>query len=86
MDAPNLGAALELENRTQILATETHDYREATDAFVSKRPPAFRGERPVGAADTPAAILRCQSPMKRLPLSYMIARTWSSGSSRRASA
>lgn len=37
------GQAIELENRTQILATTTRDYGEAVAAFVGKRPPRFEG-------------------------------------------
>jgi len=37
------GQAIELENRTQILATTTRDYGEAVAAFVGKRPPQFEG-------------------------------------------
>jgi len=37
------GQAIELENRTQILATTTRDYGEAVAAFISKRPPQFEG-------------------------------------------
>ena len=37
------GQAIELENRTQILATTTRDYGEAVAAFVGKRPPHFEG-------------------------------------------
>ncbi|ATE63907.1 enoyl-CoA hydratase/isomerase family protein [Rhizorhabdus dicambivorans] len=36
-------AAIGAENRTQILATMTRDYAEATAAFVEKRPPRFEG-------------------------------------------
>ena len=36
-------AAVGAENRTQILATMTEDYGEATAAFVEKRPPDFKG-------------------------------------------
>ncbi|GAC1583082.1 MAG: enoyl-CoA hydratase-related protein [Sphingomicrobium sp.] len=37
------GQAIELENRTQILATTTRDYGEAVAAYVGKRPPQFEG-------------------------------------------
>ena len=43
VDAPSLEAAIELENRTQILATRTADMTEALSAFVERRAPAFRG-------------------------------------------
>jgi enoyl-CoA hydratase len=36
-------AAIASENRTQILAAMTHDYREATAAFIEKRAPRFEG-------------------------------------------
>lgn len=41
VDAPSLEAALELENRNQVLATRTHDMVEALAAFREKRAPAF---------------------------------------------
>ena len=41
VDAPSLAAALELENRNQVLATRTADMREALGAFLEKRPPVF---------------------------------------------
>jgi enoyl-CoA hydratase len=44
VDAQSLGAAIELENRTQILATQTGDFREALTAFVEKRLPSYGGE------------------------------------------
>jgi enoyl-CoA hydratase len=44
VDAQSLAAAIELENRTQILATQTGDFREAVMAFVEKREPRY-GER-----------------------------------------
>jgi enoyl-CoA hydratase len=43
VDADSLGKALDLENRTQILAGSTNDYKEATRAFVEKRPPNYTG-------------------------------------------
>jgi enoyl-CoA hydratase len=42
VDAPSLRAAIELENRTQILAIQTEDMKEAIGAFVEKRKPEFR--------------------------------------------
>jgi enoyl-CoA hydratase len=42
VDAPSLDAALELENRGQVLATRTDDMREALEAFRAKRQPRFR--------------------------------------------
>jgi enoyl-CoA hydratase len=41
LDAPSLEAAIDLENRTQILCTQTKDQREAVAAFVGKRAPSF---------------------------------------------
>jgi enoyl-CoA hydratase len=43
LDAPSFRAALELENRSQILASMTEDYKEATAAFTEKRAPVFTG-------------------------------------------
>jgi enoyl-CoA hydratase len=43
LDAPSYDSAIELENRTQILASMTNDYKEATAAFAEKRVPNFRG-------------------------------------------
>lgn len=43
IDAPSFAAAIELENRTQILASMTEDYKEATAAFTDKRSPTFQG-------------------------------------------
>jgi len=44
LDAPSLDAALELENRTQILALMTEDFREAVAAFREKRKPVYSGK------------------------------------------
>lgn len=41
IDAPGLDAAVELENRTQVLATRTEDMAEALAAFREKRPASF---------------------------------------------
>ncbi|WP_077032906.1 enoyl-CoA hydratase/isomerase family protein [Pelomonas sp. KK5] len=41
--APNLEAALEVENRAQVLALMTEDFREASAAFVEKRAPRYVG-------------------------------------------
>ena len=41
LDAPSLQAAIELENRTQLLCVHTADHREAVSAFVGRREPHF---------------------------------------------
>lgn len=41
LDAPSLEAAIELENRTQILCAQTADFAEALRAFIDKRDPKF---------------------------------------------
>ena len=43
LDAPNMEAAVHLENRTQILSLTTGDFREAAAAFAEKRPPKWTG-------------------------------------------
>jgi enoyl-CoA hydratase len=43
IDAPSFDAALDLENCSQILASWTSDYGEATAAFSEKRAPKFSG-------------------------------------------
>jgi enoyl-CoA hydratase/carnithine racemase len=43
VDAPSLEAAIELENRNQVLAIRTDDMREALTAFREKRQPKFTG-------------------------------------------
>jgi enoyl-CoA hydratase len=41
VDAPSLAAAMETENRNQVLITRTADQREALDAFLEQRPPVW---------------------------------------------
>lgn len=41
LDAPSLGAALDLENHVQVLALMTEDFGEAALAFSQKRPPQW---------------------------------------------
>jgi enoyl-CoA hydratase len=41
LDAPSLEAAIELEDRTQILCSFTKDQREAISAFIEKRTATF---------------------------------------------
>jgi enoyl-CoA hydratase len=41
LSAPSLEAAIHLENRTQILASNAGDFQEAVAAFVEKRAPNF---------------------------------------------
>jgi enoyl-CoA hydratase len=43
LDTSNFRAAIELENRSQILASMTEDYKEATAAFSEKRQPRYIG-------------------------------------------
>jgi enoyl-CoA hydratase/carnithine racemase len=42
IDAPNLDAALTIEDRQQVILLETADHREAVAAFREKRAPNFR--------------------------------------------
>jgi enoyl-CoA hydratase len=42
LETGSLQAAIDLENRTQILTTFTDDMREALAAFLEKRPPGFQ--------------------------------------------
>jgi len=42
IDAPSMDAAMAMEDRQQILCSQTADHREAIAARVEKRPPAYR--------------------------------------------
>lgn len=42
LEVSGLRAAIDLENRTQILSSLTADRREAVEAFLEKRPAEFR--------------------------------------------
>ena len=42
VDAPSMEAAVEMENRTQVIATRTEDMVEAVNAFKEKREADFR--------------------------------------------
>ncbi|HVT77952.1 MAG TPA: enoyl-CoA hydratase/isomerase family protein, partial [Acidimicrobiales bacterium] len=41
-EIPSLQAAIDLENRTQILSSFSEDQREAITAFLQKRPPTYQ--------------------------------------------
>jgi enoyl-CoA hydratase len=42
LEIPGMQAAIDLENRTQIMTSFTEDHREAITAFVERRDPDFR--------------------------------------------
>ena len=42
LEIPGLQAAIDLENRQQILLSQTADHPEAMRAFLEKRPPEYR--------------------------------------------
>ena len=42
LEIPGMQAAIDLENRQQIMASATADHREAMLAFLEKRPPEYR--------------------------------------------
>lgn len=44
LEIGSLQAGIDLENRTQLLATTTEDLAEAMPSFLEKRPPSF-GDR-----------------------------------------
>lgn len=41
LEIPGMQAAIDLENRQQIMASATSDHREAMTAFLERRPPEF---------------------------------------------
>ena len=44
LEIPGLQAAIDLENRQQLMATATADHREAMQAFLEKRPPSYTNQ------------------------------------------
>ncbi len=44
IDATGLEAAMAIENRNQILASQSPDFKEAITAFFEKRPPRYDGD------------------------------------------
>jgi enoyl-CoA hydratase/carnithine racemase len=44
IDAPSLEAAIAMEDRNQILASQSGDFREGMRAFLEKRPPKYDGD------------------------------------------
>jgi len=44
LEIPGLQAAIDLENRQQLMATATADHREAMQAFLEKRPPQYTNQ------------------------------------------
>jgi enoyl-CoA hydratase/carnithine racemase len=43
LEIPGMQAAIDLENRQQIMVSATADHREAMKAFIEKRPPVYTG-------------------------------------------
>jgi enoyl-CoA hydratase len=41
LEIPGMQAAIDLENRQQIMASATADHREAMQAFLERRPPQY---------------------------------------------
>jgi enoyl-CoA hydratase len=42
LEIPGQQAAIDLENRTQIMVSQTADHPEAMRAFLEKRPPDYQ--------------------------------------------
>ena len=42
IDAPNLQAAMAIENRNQLMCSRTKDFQEGMTAFIEKRPPVYQ--------------------------------------------
>lgn len=42
LEIPAQSAAMDLENRTQVLLAQTDDHKEAVRSFVERRPPAYK--------------------------------------------
>lgn len=42
LEIPGMQAAIDLENRQQVLLSQTADHREALQAFLERRPPTYR--------------------------------------------
>ncbi len=42
IDAPNLEAAMAIENRNQLMCAKTKDFQEGMTAFIEKRPPVYQ--------------------------------------------
>ena len=53
LSASSAETAIDLENRTQILVSQSGDFVEAITAFMEKRPPNFAapGSAPPGGGD-----------------------------------
>ena len=45
IDAPSLEAAIAIEDRNQVLCTQTPDFDEGVRAFLEKREPVYEGHR-----------------------------------------
>ncbi|MNH40307.1 enoyl-CoA hydratase [compost metagenome] len=43
VDAPSMEAVIAMEDRNQVLCTQTADFREGIQAFLDKRAPHYLG-------------------------------------------